>query len=326
MKVLVTGGTGFTGSRLAEKLNRSGANVRLLVRDETSLRDPRFQDFEVCLGDIRDMDAVERAVKGVERVFHIAAVYRTAGIADQVYWDVHVKGTENLLKAALKYKVGRFIHCSTVGVHGHIDNEPANESSAFKPGDIYQRTKLEGELRAVGFGRDTGLPVAVIRPCPIYGPGDMRLYKLFKMASKRVVPILGPGTIYYHMVYIDDLVNAFLLASESEKAVGEAFIAGGAETPTLNELIQVIASVYSRKPMKVHLPVKPFQWLGSICERICIPLNIEPPIYRRRVDFFTKSRAFDIGKAVRMIGYKPEVSLKEGIERTAAWYSSQGLN
>jgi nucleoside-diphosphate-sugar epimerase len=325
VRVLVTGGTGFAGSHLVKRLHKMGMKVRLIVRDKAKCNIFNGLDLEVVQGDVTDMEAVDEAVKGVEKLFHIAAVYRTAGIQDKVYRNVHVRGTENLLEASIKHGVKRFVHCSTVGVHGHIANPPANENYPFQPGDIYQKTKLEGELKAVQFGHETGLPVSVVRPCAIYGPGDMRLYKLFKMASRRIVPILGPGTIYYHMVYIDDLVNAFLLASESEKAVGEAFIAGGAEIPTLNELIQVIASVQNYRPIKVHLPVKPFQWLGSICEKICIPLNIEPPIYRRRVDFFTKSRAFDIGKAARMIGFKPEVSLRDGIERTAAWYSLQGL-
>lgn len=325
MKVLVTGGTGFTGSHLAKRLQKMGMNVRLLVRDKAKCNIFNGLDLEIIQGDITDAEAVDRSVRGVEKVFHIAAVFRTAGISDDVYWDVHVKGTQNLLSSSLKHGVDRFIHCSTMGVHGHIDNPPANENYRFKPGDIYQSTKLEGELRAVRFGRETGLPVTVVRPCAIYGPGDMRLYKLFRIALRRIVPILGPGTIHYHMVYVDDLVNAFILTSESDHAVGESFIAGGAERATLNEIINLIADVCNVRSTQIHLPAKPFQWLGSICEKICIPLGIEPPIYRRRVDFFTKSRAFDISKAQRMLGYKPEVSLREGIEKTASWYSEQGL-
>jgi len=325
MKVLLTGGTGFTGSHLARRLFKLGIDVRLLVRDKSKVKVSKSFDPEIYTGDIRDPESVHRAVKGVKKVFHLAAVYRTAGIPDSVYWDVHVLGTQNLLNSALKCNVTRFIHCSTVGVHGHIEGLPANENYAFNPGDIYQFTKLEGELKAFQFTNETGLPVTVIRPCAIYGPGDMRLYKLFKLASGKVVFILGSGNIFYHMVNVDDLADAFILASENDRAVGEAFIIGGSEILTLNEIIDLIAEEQNVTPKKIHLHAKPFQWLGSLCESICIPLRIEPPIYRRRVDFFTKNRAFDVKKAKNILNYSPQISIKEGLARTLAWYRERKL-
>ncbi len=324
MKVLVTGGTGFTGSNLIKKLCSQGVHVKAIVRDKSKMNIFDRNGVEVVEGDITDPVAVDRAVKGVEKVFHIAAVFRTAAIRENVYSDVHVKGTENLLNSSLKYNVSRFIHCSTGGVHGHIENPPASETYRFKPGDIYQITKLKGELTAVKFGNENKLPLTVIRPSPIYGPGDMRLLKLFKMALKKYVLILGPGNVFYHMVYIDDLVDAFLLASENENAIGETFIIGGEEILSLNEIVDLIAEGQNLQPVKIHLPAKPFQLLGSVCERICVPLKIEPPIYRRRVDFFTKSRSFDIRKAKNLLEYKPKVSLKEGLSKTSAWYKEQG--
>jgi nucleoside-diphosphate-sugar epimerase len=287
-----------------------------------------FDDLNVELieGDITDPKSVDRATEGVSRVFNIAALYRTAGIADKVYWDVHVGGTENLLRSSFKHGVGRFIHCSTVGVHGHIEQPPADETYPFNPGDIYQRTKLEGELKAVQFSNEFGLPVTVIRPCAIYGPGDMRLYKLFKLASKKVIIIPGDGSVFYHMVYIDDLVDAFILASEVDEAIGKAFIIGGSESLlSLNEIIDLIADELAVEPTKIYLPAKPFQLLGTLVERICIPLQIEPPIHRRRVDFFTKSRAFDITKAKRILNFEPRVQIKEGLAYTAGWYRKCSL-
>ena len=324
MKVLVTGGTGFTGNNLVKKLCSLGIHVKALIRDKSKINVFEGIDVEVIEGDITDPIAVDMAVKGVEKVFHIAAVFRTAGIRDNVYWDVHVKGTQNLLNSSIKYNVERFVHCSTGGVHGHIESPPACETYRFKPGDIYQATKLKGELMAVQFGNEKELPVTVIRPSPIYGPGDMRLLKLFKMALKKYVLILGAGNVFYHMVYIDDLVDAFLLAADNEKAVGETFIIGGEETLSLNEIVDLIAEGQNLRPVKIHLPAKPFQILGSVCERICIPLKIEPPIYRRRVDFFTKSRSFDIKKAKNILKYQPKVSIKEGLAKTSAWYKEQG--
>ena len=325
MKVLLTGGTGFTGSHLARRLFKSGIDVRLLVTDKSKVKVSKSFDPEIYTGDIRDPESVHRAVKGVKKVFHLAAVYRTAGIPDSVYWDVHVKGTHNLLCSALKCNVIKFIHCSTVGVHGHIERPLADETYTFSPADIYQKTKLEGELKALQFGKKTGLPVTVIRPCAIYGPGDTRLLKLFKLASKKIVPVIGTGKVFYHMVYIDDLVDAFILASEIENAVGESFIIGGAERYTLNQLIDLIAELLNVSSKKIYLPAKPFQWLGTLCERIFIPLRLEPPIYRRRVDFFTKSRAFDISKAQKLLKYEPKISTIKGLANTATWYKKHGL-
>lgn len=167
--------------------------------------------------------------------------------------------------------------------------------------------------------------MAVIRPCAIYGPGDMRLYKLFKLASKKVVFIIGSGEIFYHMVYIDDLVDAFILASEVDEAIGEAFIIGGAERLTLNRIIDLIAEQLRVVPIRMHLPAKPFQLLGTLIERICISLEIEPPIHRRRVDFFTKSRAFNITKANKILNFTPKVLIRERLAQTATWYSKHDL-
>lgn len=323
MKVLVTGGTGFTGHNLSQKLLEEGHSVRLLVRSRSRVQLQATERLEIVEGDIRDQAAVERSVKGVEKVFNIAAMYRSAASVDQDYHDIHVKGTEHLLRAALKYEVGRFVHCSTVGVHGDVKEPPATEESPYAPADIYQRTKLEGELWAREFADKNSIALSVIRPTAIYGPGDMRLLKLFKLAVRGITPVVGDGNIYYHMVFIDDLVQGFMLASESEAAVGEVFIIGGEENMTLNDLLSTISRIANRPETKMHLPALPFQLIGSLCEKICIPLGIEPPIYRRRVDFFTKSRSFDICKAKKMLGYAPKFGLHDGLSRTAEWYKDK---
>lgn len=325
MKVLVTGAAGFTGSHLARRLFDLGYDVRIIVRQNSKIEQSNCFQPEIIQGDIRDPDVVERAVKGVKMVFNIAAIFRTAGISDKVYWETHVNGTQNLLNASKKYNIERFIHCSTVGVHGHIENPPADENYSFNPGDIYQVTKLKAELNALKYHKETKLPLTIIRPCSIYGPGDMRLKKLFRLCSKKIIPILGDGKVFYHMVYIDDLVDAFILAAENKVAIGEAFIVGGSECYTLNQIIDLIAKKNKKMPLKLYLPAKPFQLLGSLCENFCIPLGINPPIFRRRVDFFTKSRSFDISKIKKLLNFEPKYSLEEGLEATHAWYNQRGL-
>lgn len=325
MKVLVTGATGFTGHNLSKKLLEEGHDVRVLVRSKARLALAAAPGLEILEGDIRDQAMVARAVDGVEKIFNIAAMYRSAGSVDQDYHDIHVAGVQYLLEAAKKYGVKRIVHCSTVGVHGDVKDPPAKEESPFAPADIYQRTKLEGELWARNYAKEHGLALAVVRPTAIYGPGDMRLLKLFKLAVKGITPVIGDGKIFYHMVYIDDLVDGFLLAGEKEEAVGEVFIIGGEENMILDDLLATIAEITGSSKKTIHVPALPFQLAGSLCEKICIPLGIEPPIYRRRVDFFTKSRSFAIDKAKEKLGYCPQFGLQEGLAKTARWYQQKGL-
>ncbi|MBU1567919.1 MAG: NAD-dependent epimerase/dehydratase family protein [Proteobacteria bacterium] len=325
MKILVTGGTGFTGHNLSKRLLQDGYQVRLLVRSKKRVILDPHPALEIHEGDIRDRLAVDKAVEGVVKVFNIAAMFRTAASVDQDYWDIHVEGVRHLVEAAVRHRVERFVHCSTVGVHGDVKVPPANEESPFAPADIYQRTKLEGELLARELAAKNGLALSVVRPTAIYGPGDMRLLKLFKLAVKKVTPVIGTGKIYYHMVYIDDLVQGFILASERAEAIGQVFIVGGDENMILDDLLSTIAKITGRPDTKIHIPARPFQLAGSLCEKICIPLGIEPPIYRRRVDFFTKSRSFDISKVKRLLGYAPKYGLQKGLSRTAQWYKEQGL-
>ena len=323
-KVLVTGATGFAGGVLARRLREAGAEVRVLVRSREKLDAKGLADMDCVEGSVTDPEAVRIAVEGVAVVYHLAAVYREGGIGDEVYEDVHVGGTRNLCEASLAAGVKRFVHCSTVGVHGHIENPPADEEYRISPGDVYQRTKLEGEQMAWKFYREKGLAVSVVRPAAIFGPGDERLLKMFRLANRDRVILLGDGEIFYHMVHVEDLATGFLLAGTVPEAVGEPFIIAGERYLPLNELLQRIAEILGKKGKLLHLPAKPLQWAGSFCEKVFIPLGLTPPIYRRRVDFFTKSRAFDIGKAKRILGYAPQFRIEDGLRETAEAYQKAG--
>ena len=156
------------------------------------------------------------------------------------------------------------------------------------------------------------------------GPGDRRLLKLFRGIARRRFVILGDGRIYYHLTYIDDLVEGFRLCGEVRMAAGRTYILAGGDVTTLNDLAALIAREAGVPPPRLHLPVWPFWTAGALCEMVCAPLGVEPPLYRRRVDFFTKSRAFDITRAREELGYAPTVDLREGIRRTLEWYRRQG--
>jgi len=166
--------------------------------------------------------------------------------------------------------------------------------------------------------------VTIARPSGIYGPGDRRLLKLFRGIARRRFVVLGSGNIFYHLTYVDDLVEGFRLCGEAAGAANRTYILAGAEVSTLDELMALIAAEAGVAPPSLKLPVWPFWLAGAACEAICVPLGVEPPIYRRRVDFFTKSRAFDISRARAEIGYAPQVGLRDGIRKTLAWYKERG--
>jgi dihydroflavonol-4-reductase len=329
VNVLVTGATGFTGGHLAVALARRGYDVRALVRPQSV---ERFQKSSAAAagvravrGDLTDARALDEAAAGVDVVYHIAATYREAGQPDAAYRDVNVRGTENVLNAAVRGGARRVVHCSTGGVHGHIEHPPANEDAPLAPGDIYQETKLEAESLARDYGVTHPLEVVVARPIGIYGPGDTRFLKMFRGLARGRFPMLGSGDVFYHLTYIDDLVEGFRLCGEVPGAAGRTYVLAGPRYTTLNELVALIARELNVKPPRVHLPVWPFWTAGLLCEMVCVPLRVEPPLYRRRVDFYTKSRAFDTTRARAELGYAPRVDLEEGIRRTAAWYREQGL-
>ena len=320
----LTGASGYTGGRLLQALRDRGDEVAVLVRPKSLSSTLAARASTIVEGDLSDAAAVDRLVAGSDAVLHVAAVYRTAGHPDDYYREVNVRGTERLLEAAARHGVRRFVHTSTVGVHGHVEHPPADEKAPLAPGDIYQETKAEAETLALQYHRTRGVPVAVVRPGAIYGPGETRLLKLFRSIARGRYAIVGSGRTFYHPVFIDDLVAGFLLALDRPEAPGEAFLICGPSYVSQDDLAALVAKHTGGSVLPFHVPARPIQWLGDLVEAVCVPLGIEPPLHRRRVDFWTKSRAFTIEKARRLLGYEPKTGLDQGIAITAAWYRQAG--
>jgi dihydroflavonol-4-reductase len=325
VRALVTGATGFTGGHLARALVAAGDPVSALVRaDGTAGASLAAAGVTLVPGDLRDAAALARATQGIDVVYHIAALYRQAGLGDETYRAVNAHAVRTLVEAAARNGVRRLVHCSTVGVHGDVEHPPANEDAPLRPGDIYQRTKLVGEQAPRDAAARTGIELTIVRPTGIYGPGDRRLLRLFRGVARRRWLTLGSGDIYYHLTFIDDLVDGFRLCGTHPTAANRTYILAGSEVTTLNQLVAIVAEEARVPAPRVHLPVWPVWTAGAMCEAICRPFGIEPPLYRRRVDFFTKSRAFDITRARTELGFAPRVGLHDGIRRTLAWYRDHG--
>jgi nucleoside-diphosphate-sugar epimerase len=325
MRALVTGGTGFTGSHLVRRLLARGREVRVLDAAPGLFHDElRRQGAEITLGSVTDRALVDRLVAGADVVFHLAAAFRQINLPPRTYWEVNCQGTRGLAEACLRHQVARFVYCSTQGVHGHIARVPGDEASPIAPEDYYQQTKYEGELATWEVARQ-GLPACVIRPMAIYGPGDPgRFLMLFRAVRKGRFLMFGDGQTFYHPCYIDNLVDAFELAAEHPKATGETYLIGDDRYVTLEALVRAVAAALEAPVRIVHLPFAPLWAAAAACEAVCRPLGVEPPLFRRRADWFRQTRAFSIDKAARELGFVPRVPLAEGLARTAVWYREHG--
>lgn len=325
MRMLVTGGTGFTGSHLVRRLLSRGHEVTSLDNKPGLFADELHDaGARLVLGSVTDRELVDDAVRESDVVFHLAAAFRELAVPDQVYWDVNVEGTRHVLAAAERHGVSKVVYCSTQGVHGNVDDPPGDESTPIEPEDYYQYTKYEGEVVCREF-MERGMDVTIVRPTAIYGPGDPgRFLILYRLVRKGHFYMFGDGETTYHPVYIDNLVDLFELTASNPAARGQTYLGGDEEYQTLNDLVRAVGRAMGTDVRIFHLPFWPLWVAAVVVEFACKPLRIRPPLFRRRVDWFRQVRAFRIEKAKRELGYEPKVGLEEGLARTAAWYRERG--
>jgi nucleoside-diphosphate-sugar epimerase/2-polyprenyl-3-methyl-5-hydroxy-6-metoxy-1,4-benzoquinol methylase len=327
MRVLITGGTGFIGSRLALKLLERGDSVRALGLENTPAEAGNRKlveenGAEVTLGSVTDREMVFRVIQDVDCVYHFAAAQHEANAPDQKFRDINVTGTRNILEASVSAGVKRFVHASTIGVYGFSRHSPIHEESPLSPDNIYGVTKLEGEKLAQSFG--DRVPIVIARISEAYGPGDRRLLKLFKTIHNGSFFVIGSGRNFHHLIYIDDLTDALVLAASTEQAVGKVIVLAGKEAVTTDTMAQVIAAQMGKTIPPLHLPLFPFLCLAYILEKSLGPLGIQPPIYRRRMDFFRKSFLFSNDTSSRVLGFAPRYDVVTGVAETYRWYTKMG--
>jgi len=324
MKILVTGGTGFTGTALVRRLLEEGHSVVALDYKEGLQCDAlRSAGAEVQIGSVTDPSAVGRSMQGVEFVFHLAAAFRELNVPNAFYDEVNVEGTRIVLDAARRAGVRKFVYCSTCGVHGNVEHPPASEDAPIRPADYYQRTKYEAEPLVKREAGDT--EIVILRPAAIYGPGDPeRFFMIFKRVAKGTFPMFGSGKTLYHPLYIDNLVDSFLLCMPPGVGRGREYLIADDKYYPIEEIVRAVARALDVEVRIPHYPVLPVVALGHVVEKVCRPFGITPPIFPRRVDWYRQNRAFDISRAKKELGYQPRIELDEGLRLTGAWYRQMG--
>jgi nucleoside-diphosphate-sugar epimerase len=330
VRLLVTGGTGFIGSHLAEAGRRRGAEVVVLgltdrPEERANVELLRRQGVEILPGSITDAELCQRAMRGVTHVFHLAVAMREGARQDEFFESINLDGTRHLLEASQKRGVERFVYCSTIGIYGHRAPGITREGSPLAPGNVYERTKVAAERMVRQYCVGGRPPFVILRPADVYGPRDQRLLKLFRGVAKGRFPLFGSGSGRRHMVYVDDVVSAFFQACEREQAVGEAAIVAGPRSHTLRELITLVQEATGSRRYGIRLPLAPMLATAAVVEDVARALRVEPPIYRRRMDFFWSDSEFDTTHARRVLDWAPQVDLPEGVRRTAEDYRQAGL-
>jgi len=321
-RVLVTGAGGFIGSHLAAELAARGNAVVALDLHLGRVRHlEEAGRFELVEGDIADLPTQERALQGVDIVHHLAAAHLGASVPEAEFQRVNVDAVRSLVGTAIDAGVRRFVHCSSVGVFGRIDNPPADEESPCNPDIAYERTKLAGE-QVVIEAITTGFPAVIIRPVWVYGPGDDRTEKLFRAIGKGRFVVAGKGQASRHCVYIRDMVDAFDLAAHADEAIGRVIIVGDDEVVTVRGLVDELARVTGAGPPRA-VPYAMLSLAATLAEVAFAPLGKEPPISRRTLKFFTGNTAFDTTRARDLLGFRPAYDIASGLAETWNLLSSE---
>lgn len=326
MKVMVTGGMGFTGSALSRRLAELGHQV-VALDNKPGIFDDELRELgvEMHIGSVTDRALLDRLASGCDVIHHLASAFRLVNLGKKVYWDVNVNGTECVLEAARANGGIRVVNCSTCGVHGNVESPPAAETAPIAPADYYQLTKWEGEKIAMSYV-DRGQWVTSLRPAAIYGPGDPeRFFMIFRRAASGRFLFLGNGSTTYHPLYIDNLVDAFIAAAKSDVANGQAYLIADKDYVPIRDLVERTARSIDTECQMLFLPFWPAYAAAWAVELLYKPLPFEPPIFRRRLDWFRQNRAFQIGKAQAELDWEPRVGLDEGLKRTGEWYRSRGM-
>jgi nucleoside-diphosphate-sugar epimerase len=322
--VLVTGATGFLGLSLAAQLLSSGLRVRVLARCEARSRVLRELGADVVLGDVTDPKVVRAAVDGAVTVWHLAGRLLVPGVPAGEYDHIHVKGTNTVLECCkASERLERLVHCSTTGVLGATGDQPADETAPMRPTNVYEATKARAE-QAVWAASREGLPVVVVRPGLVYGPGDLHLLGFFRAVMRRRFRPVGRRAVRLHPIYIDDLTDALVRCGRHPAALGECFHIAGSEQVALEALAEAIARAGGTDLPAGRIPLPAARAVAIAGDLLPPRARRLAPLTRSRLEFLTHSRVYDVTKARRLLDFAAATDLATGMSRTVAWYRQKG--
>ncbi len=326
--VLVTGGAGFVGRYLVAQLVQRGRRVRCLVRTDQAVRTVTELGAEAVRGDITDPSSLAGIGEGVSEVYHLAGAGHVSDVSAEAYrrfTAVNVAGVRNLLAALQGVSLRRVVHFSSTAAMGLPRVPVVTEETPCVPATPYQRSKCEGEQEALAAYERAGLPVVVVRPCMIYGPGGQgEILKICRLVQKGLFPRLTLGPEMTPAVHVRDVVAGALAAGERGRP-GEVYLLTGPRSYEMHELRSLMLAALGMRRPYLYVPL-PLALVGAwVLERVARWRGQVPLVTRANLISTAYDRVFDIGKARRELGYEPQVPIAEGIHETVAWYRREGL-
>ena len=322
---LITGATGFVGGHVAEACVARRMNVHAIVRPGSDTK--LLEELGVTLhrGDLTDAGVVRQALEGVEVVVHCVAKVGDWGPVED-YRAVNVEALRGLLDACKGRAMERFVHMSTLGVYPARHHHGTDESEPL-PGnhmDGYTQTKVEAERLVLAYERGLGVPVVVLRPGFVYGPRDRTVMpKLIDNLRQRRVRWIGGGKGAMNTIYIQNLVDAVLLAIHNHNAVGQVYNLTDGEFVSKRRFIEaIVAGLELPKPPPRSVPIWLARMVAAVMERRARRTGATqaPLLTQARLKFLGLNLDFSIEKAKRELGYKPRYTFEEGMRATIAWY------
>lgn len=321
--LLITGATGYIGGKLAKYFENKDREICLLVRNKEGLSPGLKKSCRVVLGDITFPETLVNAVQSVDTVIHAAGLQGHWGLTYRQLYEVNVRGTLNMVRASFENGVRRFIHLSAGGITGPLSGVPADETYNPEPRTDYEKTKWEGEKRALDLAEKEDLNLLVIRPTFTYGPGDPHKLKLFQVIKKGWFFFIGDGLSTIHPVFIEDLIMGIELGLNSSLQK-TSLIIGGPKPVTKRELVFGIADALGVSRPRLKLPVVIAEFAAWCCETSARILKFTPPLTRSRVLSLSRNWGYSIEKAKRELGYQPKYDFKEGLRLTISDYQERG--
>jgi nucleoside-diphosphate-sugar epimerase len=327
-RTLVTGATGFIGGRLTDALLGRGDGVRALVRDPARASTLRARGVELVQGDVEDADSLGRAVAGVDRVYHCAAIV-SDWIAREEIQRINVAGTRRMLEACARANVGRLLYLSSLAVLGTKHHHGTDESAPFEEtGDAYSDSKIDSERLAQEFAARGDVETVIVRPGFVYGPGDRQFMpRLLDGLARGQFAFVGDGSKLLNVVYIDDVAQAALLADENPDATGKAYNVTDGTRTSLREFVTFTAEYLGLPPPTRKLPPRVAWGLVYALEGLARVRRAKeaPRLNRGRMKFLYYNQHYSIERARRELGFEPRFTYREGLPPTLDWFRQQGL-